>query len=406
MTDPTGRSFLSYRRARLEEARLLIEAQHDLGIPTWQDIKDLEEVPTENRIREILDDPGTANALLWLTPDVAESPMIRQVEAPLILDRTRGDKIFFVVPVAAGGLDYKQVQDVLDPRLSVEDLSQWNLRKVTGDPIDSNEAAEAAVRVLRRRIEAIHRTLPFDEPLRLLFYTREKPPPQPGAALAIDWSHRFEGRTAKPGAWEHLLPALREIASVVTDKAPGRRIEVRGLASIPAATALGEAFLAPRGILVSWVQSRPGFQQPWRLEAFRELSGFETKIESKDLAGKDLAVLVSVADNAEPAFSATRPDLPAFRALISVTKSGGLQHSLSTPGEALDVAYRVIEGIREARGAYREIECTHLFMAVPVGLAMLIGQLLNTLGPVQTYDHVETGGTGRYRPAVCLRAAT
>lgn len=41
MTDPTGRSFLSYRRTRLNEARLLIEAQHDVGIPTWQDLTDL-----------------------------------------------------------------------------------------------------------------------------------------------------------------------------------------------------------------------------------------------------------------------------------------------------------------------------------------------------------------------------
>jgi hypothetical protein len=38
MTDPTGRSFLSYRRARKDEAALLIAAHHDHGIPTWQDI--------------------------------------------------------------------------------------------------------------------------------------------------------------------------------------------------------------------------------------------------------------------------------------------------------------------------------------------------------------------------------
>ena len=43
MTDPTGRSFLSYSRKRLHEARLLLAAQHELGIPTWQDIADLDE---------------------------------------------------------------------------------------------------------------------------------------------------------------------------------------------------------------------------------------------------------------------------------------------------------------------------------------------------------------------------
>ena len=41
MTDPSGRCFLSYRRARKDDARLLIGALHDHGIPTWQDVKDL-----------------------------------------------------------------------------------------------------------------------------------------------------------------------------------------------------------------------------------------------------------------------------------------------------------------------------------------------------------------------------
>jgi len=38
-------------------------------------------------------------------------------------------------------------------------------------------------------------------------------------------------------------------------------------------------------------------------------------------------------------------------------------------------------------------------MAVPAGLAMRIGQLLNTLGPVQTYEHISRDGVGVYVPA-------
>ena len=45
----------------------------------------------------------------------------------------------------------------------------------------------------------------------------------------------------------------------------------------------------------------------------------------------------------------------------------------------------------------------HLFMAVPAGLAVLIGQLLNTFGSVQTYEHVTVDGSGQYRPAALLR---
>ncbi len=80
MTDPTGRSFLSYRRSRRGEAALLIAAQHDLGIPTWQDVNNLDEVHTEEELRRVLRDPGTANAavcILWrsgLPPSGARWP--------------------------------------------------------------------------------------------------------------------------------------------------------------------------------------------------------------------------------------------------------------------------------------------------------------------------------------------
>ena len=40
--------------------------------------------------------------------------------------------------------------------------------------------------------------------------------------------------------------------------------------------------------------------------------------------------------------------------------------------------------------------------SVPVGLAMLIGQLLNTLGPVQTYEHIQVDAIGVYEPAAVL----
>lgn len=60
MTDPTGRSFLSYKRSRSAEAALLIQAQHDHGIPTWQDVRDLGSEPTEDELRRVLADPVLA----------------------------------------------------------------------------------------------------------------------------------------------------------------------------------------------------------------------------------------------------------------------------------------------------------------------------------------------------------
>lgn len=45
----------------------------------------------------------------------------------------------------------------------------------------------------------------------------------------------------------------------------------------------------------------------------------------------------------------------------------------------------------------------HMFMAGPAGLAVMIGQLSNTLGPMQTYEYITQTGTGVYQPAALLR---
>jgi hypothetical protein len=59
--------------------------------------------------------------------------------------------------------------------------------------------------------------------------------------------------------------------------------------------------------------------------------------------------------------------------------------------------------MRTARREYGSIGTVHLFMAAPAGTAVLVGQLLNTLGAVQTYEHLSIDGSGCYKPAALLR---
>ncbi|PYQ57754.1 MAG: hypothetical protein DMF53_21855 [Acidobacteria bacterium] len=406
MTNPAGLSFLSYKRDRKVEAELLISAQHDLGIPTWRDLDDLDELPTEDEIKRVLRDPETASAILWLTPEIADSPMVRQVEAPLILERARRQDAFFVVPVVAGGLDYEAAAALLDPSVTLEDLKLWNLRKVTADPIAPASAAEVAAWVLRRRIDAIHRSLPDGEPLRVVLHTR-KAPPDDRASLILHWLHRFEGREAKAGAWtDHLLPALQRVAKAIEEKAPGRPVEAKGLASIPAAIALGSEFLAPRRLPIVWEQYKEGRDlQTWSIAAAREPSGFQSQREARELGARDLAVLVSVADHVGTVFAASRGELPAFRAILKIWKPGDPPHDLESAGQAADLAYLMQREVRAALREYPEIVRVHLFMAVPAGLAIMTGQLLNNVNAVQTYEMVPTDSGKRYRPAALLRPA-
>lgn len=163
-----------------------------------------------------------------------------------------------------------------------------------------------------------------------------------------------------------LLPALGRIAKTIRQHAPGREIEAFGLPALPAAAALGCAFLSTTGLRASWRQIAPGRDdQLWTLAQQKEDSGFAAKIMSKEPRARDLAVLVSVTDNTEPVFAAHQKNLPPLRALVHITRPGPYPHLIRTPGEATDVALAVQDGMRTARREYGNIGTTHLFMAVP-----------------------------------------
>ena len=94
-----------------------------------------------------------------------------------------------------------------------------------------------------------------------------------------------------------------------------------------------------------------------------------------NVGAEDLAVLVLVNVDVAAAVAATG-DLPKCR------KQTGSE--IVSPSQAVGVANLVVDAARAARSQYQVTGSVHLFMAVPAGLAMLIGQLLNTLGNVRT----------------------
>lgn len=405
MTDPTGRSFLSYRRSHSNEAAILIAAQHDRGIPTWQDVLNLAEKPVGPELRRVLEDQEIANAILWITPDFPDSKYIQRIEAPVIFERAKPDDGFFIVPVLAGGMEYAQAKEAVNPVYSYEDLSLWNVRKVVGSPIAQDDAVKVANWVLHQRVKAIHKHLNKDAPFKLELNTRKRLAWTSGKALLLDWKDRFDDRLARVGAWEQfLLPALEDVAQAIEQWAPGREIEVSGLVALPAAIAFGTCFLATRmrHNPITWRQYTPGRDdQFWGLNQAYEkgTSGFQENIRDHDATGDDLAVLVSVNDSVESAFQATK-GLPAFRGIVRITKAGGTRHDLATPSQALDVAHLVANAINQARSELRLHKyVVHLFMAVPAGLAMMIGQLLNKIPVVQTYELIGE----QYVPAVRLQ---
>jgi hypothetical protein len=383
-------------------------AQHDIGIPTWQDLTNLEEGHTDQQLRSVLADDAIANAVAYLTPDVVDSAVITKTELPCIVTRIdRGDR-FFLVPVAARGLDYADVAATAGSYLGTHDLGQWNVAKIVSNPLTHDDAARIAQRVLKDRLTAIHRTLPARTPLRLELHTRSAPAPKTGTSLMLDWTHRFAGRQAPIESWcDILIPACEIVISSYGRYAPGRPLTVAGFCALPAAVAFGWTLLATRGIASSWEQVASKREpQLWGLSVPRAASGYDIDLRSANPSADDVAVLLSIASNVEPAFGASRSGLPQFRAILHVKRDGAFPQDVATPSEASDIGALVVEGLRRARDQYQARGTVHLFLAAPVGLAFLIGQLLNTAGPIQTYEHIPVDAVGVYQPAARLIPAT
>ena len=410
MTDPTGSSFLSYRRSRSEEGARLIASQRERGIPTWRDVDDLNTEPTETELRKILRDDSIANAVLWISPETAGSPMIRNVEAPIAFERHGRDDGFFVVPIAAGGLGYQEAAVAIRNSVSLSNVANWNMIKLEDDPATDADIAMVANQVLKQRLQAIDARLPEGAPLSISFNTRRAVGLQPGSALIIDWSHRFGGdhnREASAEDWQRkLLPALTDVKRAIEQILPNRQLLVSGFASLPAVAALGCEFMATSGIYTAWEQRMPdGNTQSWSLKCGREDAGFSANIVDGDLGSADLAVLVSVNNDVTQAVASSEGKTGSFRAYVHLNRADSRQGAvLDTPGQAVDLARATIEAVRRARGEYAVSGRVHLFMAVPAGLAMLVGQLLNTLGPVQTYEHIPSNPIGIYTPAALLNS--
>jgi hypothetical protein len=402
-TNPFGVCFVSYRRTRQAEVGALVRALHELGVPTWQDLDDLDEQPLEATLRAVLADPDTASGVLWVTPEVAHSTIITGLEVPGLTGRAAADPVFALVPVAAGGLDYAQAAAAARSTTTLVDLTTWNMSKVTGDPATIDDVVGVAKRVLRRRVQAVRGNLPPGDPFVMDVFTRSPVTRHSDAALTVDFTHLFDGRTARSGTWDTVTTSLRTVFALVARHSPGHPVHVRGLVGLPTAVTLGTVASAPSGVDVSWVQRTPGRDHAlYALGTAPVPTSFTVNLVDRDAGAADLAVLVSVSENVVPAFQATSA-LGPFRGIVTATAPGRHPHTFDTPGQAVGLAHDVVRSVREARSRYGTVGVVHLFIAGPSGLAFLIGQLLNTLGPVITYEHVNATGTGTYAPTVTLR---
>ena len=406
-TNPKGRYFISYRRSPArkigtQEAEILRAALRDRGAPTWRDLDDLAPEPTEDELVAILNDPNTAGAVMLVSPEVAASPIIRNVEARRIFKR-HGAKDGFIVKPVLIGLDYGEANAALNAPAGFQNLGDWNLHKLEADAVTEADARAVARDVVRTRLKAIADAAP-DAPLDIALFSRRGGGPGP-FALHHDFTPYFDGRTAEADTYRQIETALVDTASAVASVYNDVPIVGRGNAALPLGVLYGAVFSPLADFRVSWLQGLAGHEkETWSLASGQSGVRLQTPVTNGDAASEDIVLALGVSADIEMTVSEflNATGLKPRASIHAAIEAGSVPQGVPlSPQDGLTIVLQAVQaaralkddlGLRRAR--------LHLFLACPLAMAVLLGQKLNTFSECVIYEH-DPDATPSYR---CVHA--
>lgn len=394
MTDPMGSVFVSYRRSPArpagdDEAALVTDALRRTGIPTWRDLDSLAHQPTEEALIAALKDSSLSGAILLVTPEVASSTIVKNIEAVQIFRRYKARDGFWVLPVLIN-LDYDEADSVLGSPAGFQDVGQWNMYKIKGDTVRTSHARSIARRALKARLHTIGENN-ASSCLSIGVFAR-RPPSTATYTLCHDFSARFHGRHVDDGEYKTFETNLLDGASRILQAFQSPRLVGEGVAPLPLGALVGAVYTPRAGFELSWSQFVEGRSpQLWSFDLTKDSIEIETQTTFGDPSSEDLVLAVGFSADIEHAVSESLSHLGiAHRACLHCTPCSGSY----TPGKVIDPVQGVgfvLAAIQEIRDLREDLAMKranlHLFLACPLAMAVLLGQKLNTFAHCHMYEH-------------------
>lgn len=219
-----------------------------------------------------------------------------------------------------------------------------------------------------------------------------KPDPLMDQAVhAIDWVDRFEGddpytrrRPRPPASWTDLG---EEIASVPQHLAGIDAVLVTGSLRLAPGFAVGAALRRVTNIDVAWKQG----PELWTSDAHYD-EPIQPSVTTQHLGqGEDVAIVVDISTTATTdVLTWLRANGTPVRELVTLAPPTGAPKDNAITDASMAVALAI--GIRdEARRLAIRSGHVHLFLAAPLGLALLLGHRWNRVGPTHVYEDLNPG---------------
>ena len=405
-----GPVFLSYRHSDgAELAQALAWALRSAGVPVWLDRSDLPPGDTERRLEEAMQS-GLSGAVLLVTPDIAASSVVKEIELPHLL-RLEVEGAFTLsiastIEAETGRLDYSAPDHLLSRTVP-------DLRRLRQDPaLTSRDIANIARSHCRQRMEALRPGIESaGQVIDINLQTRIVPSatgPHGDLVLRLRPPVPGDRRPHRQGL-EDLrlflsdLPHLLEIAGA-------RHVRVSGGAHLSVAFALGAALPAT---LIGNVNAVDTAGHAWSISDNAPAPGASARLlEAMDRSpreapkGDALVYVDLLPTRSDPAFDRLVQASPGR--LASVFHIRPVAEGNLLPEDAGAIVAEASHAIRQAASRSETSE-VHLLLRCPWTVALLLGRTLNTIR-VSLYewedgpDDCDSRVAPRYLPSLVVRS--
>jgi len=211
------------------------------------------------------------------------------------------------------------------------------------------------------------------------------------AQYAIDWVDRFDGldpnlkrRPRPPATWAELQT---DIDAIPSHLGATKRVVVTGSMRLAPAFAVGAALRMVTGVDVATIQRGT----LWRSDTPYAVPSSPTSTERFIGQGDDLAIVIQIATPIiDDVLAFLQEQAVPVRRLVVLGPDGGPRDSaVANPEEACALAVGIRDAVRrETKGHTR----VHLFLAAPMGLALLLGHRWNRVAPTVVYEDLAVLG--------------
>ena len=405
--DPRGPVFISYRQSDGRAiAVALAWALRAAGVPVWHDQTDLPPGDTDRRLAEALSS-GLSGAVLVVTPDIAHSEPIRDIELPRLLELEKHAEFTLAVGSTVerhhgiGRLDYSAPDRLLGlPTGTVERLNQKPVAA-------ADERVALAHAMSRQRMENLRPDVQQSSGLLTVDIQTRVPPFAGGMdgdlVLRLRPPSEGERRPHRGGLYDlkRFLGRLPQLVAIAGAKA----VRVRGGAHLSVACALGAALPTTLMGTVEVLDTQGG---RWTLTGQapspvgdRLCVPVTPPVYNFD-DGPVLVYIDLLPQQSDVAFTQFPDRDQTFAGVADLRYAG---EGLLDPDQAAAIVGELAADIRSLANTHHTTE-VHLLLRCPYPIALLLGRTLNTL-TVHLYEWEDGGGAGPsplYVPSVVLRS--